>query len=116
MLFLQRILPPNIRMTPNQVRKTGISLLVLVVLIVCLKIPVLRLSREHLSRSVSAEVDAAQKEPAKPCLVAEGAFFKLKGRETRILSGAIHYFRVPAAYWEDRMKKLQSMGLTTLET
>lgn len=34
----------------------------------------------------------------------------------RILSGAMHYFRVHPEYWRDRMLKMQAMGLNTLET
>ena len=28
----------------------------------------------------------------------------------------MHYFRVPAAYWDDRLAKLRAMGLNTVET
>jgi beta-galactosidase len=42
--------------------------------------------------------------------------FYLDNAPFRILSGAMHYFRVHPAYWEDRMKKMQLMGLNTLET
>lgn len=34
----------------------------------------------------------------------------------RVLSGALHYFRVPKAYWRDRLEKLLLMGLNTVET
>jgi len=42
--------------------------------------------------------------------------FLLNGRPFRILSGAIHYFRVPEEYWKDRLLKLRAMGLNTVET
>lgn len=42
--------------------------------------------------------------------------FLLDGEPFRILSGAIHYFRVPPAYWEDRLKKLKACGFNTVET
>lgn len=42
--------------------------------------------------------------------------FFLHGRPLRILSGAIHYFRVPRAYWEDRLLKLRACGFNTVET
>ncbi len=42
--------------------------------------------------------------------------FLLKGEPFRILSGAIHYFRVPPEYWEDRLKKLRACGFNTVET
>ena len=34
----------------------------------------------------------------------------------RILSGSIHYFRVPDKYWEDRLQKARAMGLNTVTT
>ena len=42
--------------------------------------------------------------------------FFLDGKPLRILSGAIHYFRVVPEYWEDRLLKLKAMGLNTVET
>lgn len=42
--------------------------------------------------------------------------FTLDGKPFRILSGAMHYFRVLPEYWEDRMLKMKAMGLNTLET
>ena len=42
--------------------------------------------------------------------------FLLDGKPFRILSGAIHYFRVPQAYWEDRLRKLRACGFNTVET
>ena len=49
-------------------------------------------------------------------LVAQGANFTLNGQEIRILSGSIHYFRVPSAYWRDRLQKLKLMGFNTVQT
>ena len=34
----------------------------------------------------------------------------------RLLSGSIHYFRLPREYWRDRMMKLLGMGANTLDT
>ena len=42
--------------------------------------------------------------------------FVLEGKPFRILSGAIHYFRVVPEYWKDRLLKLKAMGLNTVET
>ena len=42
--------------------------------------------------------------------------FVLDGQPFRILSGAMHYFRVPRAYWDDRLYKARAMGLNTIET
>lgn len=42
--------------------------------------------------------------------------FYLNGKPHTILSGAIHYFRVPRAYWHDRLAKLRACGFNTVET
>ncbi|XP_068685890.1 beta-galactosidase-1-like protein 2 [Montipora foliosa] len=46
----------------------------------------------------------------------EGEQFFLDGKQFRILSGSIHYFRVVPEYWEDRLLKLKAMGLNTVQT
>ncbi len=45
----------------------------------------------------------------------EGKQFVYNGNPVRILSGAIHYFRVVPEYWEDRLIKLKACGLNTVE-
>jgi beta-galactosidase len=42
--------------------------------------------------------------------------FLIHGKATRIIGGAMHYPRVPRAYWRDRMQKLVDLGCNTLET
>ena len=42
--------------------------------------------------------------------------FLLDGKPFRILSGAMHYFRVVAQYWRDRLEKMRAFGLNTVET
>lgn len=42
--------------------------------------------------------------------------FYLNGEPFQIISGAIHYFRVPKDYWHDRLQKLYAMGCNTVET
>ena len=42
--------------------------------------------------------------------------FLLDGQPFRIISGAMHYFRIVPEYWEDRLKKLKACGFNTLET
>jgi beta-galactosidase len=49
-------------------------------------------------------------------LRASGDHFELDGKPFQIISGAIHYARVPRAYWRDRLRKARSMGLNTVET
>lgn len=42
--------------------------------------------------------------------------FYLDGNPIKIISGAIHYFRVVPEYWQDRLEKLQALGCNTVET
>lgn len=42
--------------------------------------------------------------------------FLLDGQPFRILSGAIHYFRVHPGQWADRIAKARMLGLNTIET
>ena len=45
----------------------------------------------------------------------DGKFF-LDGKPFSVYSGAIHYFRVPREYWEDRLLKMKAAGFNTVET
>lgn len=49
-------------------------------------------------------------------LKAANGTFEWEDKPFRILSGAIHYFRVVPEYWEDRLIKLKACGLNTVET
>ncbi len=42
--------------------------------------------------------------------------FYMEGKPVKIISGAIHYFRVVPEYWQDRLEKLKVMGCNTVET
>ncbi|MBP5453396.1 MAG: beta-galactosidase, partial [Lachnospiraceae bacterium] len=42
--------------------------------------------------------------------------FYLNGKPFKVISGAVHYFRVVPQYWRDRLEKLKAMGLNTVET
>lgn len=45
-----------------------------------------------------------------------GTTFYFNDQPTRIISGAIHYFRVVPEYWRDRLLKLKACGCNTVET
>ena len=47
--------------------------------------------------------------------IKDGKFY-LNGEEFRILSGAVHYFRMPRGKWKDIIYKARLMGLNTVET
>ncbi|MEU1177592.1 beta-galactosidase [Streptomyces sp. NPDC005820] len=51
-----------------------------------------------------------------PALTTTTDGFLLHGAPFRILSGALHYFRVHPDQWPDRLRKARLMGLNTVET
>src|SRR3984885_7403131 len=57
----------------------------------------------------------AQTAKASPIPIS-GSHFVRDGKPYQIISGAIHYPRVPRAYWRDRLRKARAMGLNTVET
>ncbi len=54
--------------------------------------------------------------PVRQTFQVSGDHFALDGKPFQIISGAIHYARVPRAYWRDRLRKARAMGLNTVET
>jgi len=46
----------------------------------------------------------------------EGDHFVLDGKPLQIISGELHYERIPREYWRDRLKKARAMGLNTIST
>ena len=42
--------------------------------------------------------------------------FMLDGKSLQIISGEMHCYRIPRAYWRDRMRKARAMGLNTIGT
>ena len=46
---------------------------------------------------------------------AENGQFTLDGKPFQVISGEMHYARIPRAYWRDRMRS-GAMGLNTITT
>ena len=42
--------------------------------------------------------------------------YLMDGKPFHLLSGAMHYFRIPKDYWYDRLLKLKECGFNTVET
>ncbi len=49
-------------------------------------------------------------------LTYQGTQFYLDGEPFVVISGTMHYFRIPRAYWHDRLLKLKECGFNTVET
>ena len=69
-----------------------------------------------LTVSVSALQSGATGREATHTFGWQGEHFLLDGKPFQIISGDMHYARVPRQYWRDRMKKMKAMGLNTLTT
>ena len=54
--------------------------------------------------------------PAVQGLTIEQGKFLLDGKPFRIISGDMHYTRVPREYWRDRLKMAKAMGINTITT
>ncbi|HZQ43099.1 MAG TPA: beta-galactosidase family protein [Acidobacteriaceae bacterium] len=59
---------------------------------------------------------AESKAPAHPILTVSGHQFLLGGKPYQIISGEMHYPRIPRPYWRDRLRKARAMGLNTITT
>ena len=42
-------------------------------------------------------------------------WFELNGKQFRIFSGSLHYFRVHPDYWQDRLRKYRAAGLNAID-
>ena len=49
-------------------------------------------------------------------LVPTSTGFLLNGKPLKIISGAVHYFRIHPSLWRDRLRKVRAAGLTVVET
>ena len=65
------------------------------------------------SGAVPAFGQAAQ---GKHSFVVSGKRFLLDGRPYQVISGEMHYPRIPRAYWRARLRMAKAMGLNTITT
>ena len=49
-------------------------------------------------------------------LTYKGKQFYMDGEPFVVISGAMHYFRIPREYWRDRLLKLKECGFNCVET
>jgi beta-galactosidase len=63
-----------------------------------------------LSAGALAQADRAHK------FAVQGGQFALDGKPFRVISGEMHYPRIPRAYWRQRFKMAKALGLNTITT
>ena len=59
---------------------------------------------------------AQPRKPVHHTFAPEGDHFTLDGKPFKILSGELHYARIPREYWHARLKMAKAMGLNTIAT
>ncbi|HEX4021662.1 MAG TPA: glycoside hydrolase family 35 protein [Acidobacteriaceae bacterium] len=67
------------------------------------------------ARQTNAESAGTNRAIANGLTVSSGKFL-LNGHPYQIISGEMHYARIPRAYWRDRLRKAKAMGLNTIST
>jgi beta-galactosidase len=63
-----------------------------------------------------ARIAFGERGPAAHSFTVSGKRFQLDGQPYQIISGEMHYPRVPRPYWRDRFRKARAMGLNTITT
>src|SRR5277367_7007239 len=58
----------------------------------------------------------AQPAPPPHTFIIQGDQFLLDGKPFKVLSGELHYARIPREYWHARLKMAHAMGLNTIAT
>ncbi len=66
--------------------------------------------------AASSSIAGAQGSRNARRLTADSGRFVFDGRPLQIISGEMHYARVPREYWRDRLRKARAMGLNTIST
>jgi beta-galactosidase len=65
---------------------------------------------------LASSVADAQNTPPPHHIAIAGDHFVLDGKPLQIISGELHYERIPREYWRDRLQKARAMGLNTIST
>ncbi len=65
---------------------------------------------------VGAADTPAHAQPAPGTFTVEDGQFLLNGKPFRVISGEMHYARIPRAYWRDRFRMAKAMGLNAVTT
>ena len=63
-----------------------------------------------------AAAAAAAAEPGRFTIDTERGMFLMDGKPFQIISGEMHYLRIPREYWRDRLRMARAMGLNTVTT
>lgn len=61
-------------------------------------------------------VCCAAQAPATHHFAVENGHFVLDGKPFQVISGEMHYQRIPRAYWRDRLRMARAMGLNSITT
>ncbi len=70
----------------------------------------------RLAAAIAASLALLAQASRSPALRTGPGGFLLDGAPFQIISGEMHYPRVPREYWRDRLRKARAMGLNTIST
>ena len=73
-------------------------------------------SAASFSATSSARAQSLKASSALHVLTVVGDEFQMDGKPYLVISGEMHYPRVPRPYWRDRFRKARAMGLNTITT
>jgi len=59
---------------------------------------------------------ASAQDASRQSFTVQGGQFVLDGKPFRVLSGEMHYARIPRAYWRERFRMAKAMGLNSVTT
>jgi beta-galactosidase len=69
-----------------------------------------------LSARAAGHADTSRTGAPHHSFAVNGTQFLMDGKPYQVISGEMHYTRVPRAYWRDRFRKARAMGLNTITT
>jgi len=69
----------------------------------------------HLSTLTHVQQQTAQAAEAVHIFTIENDRFVLDGQQVQLLSGSIHYHRIPPDQWVDRLSAVKAMGLNAIQ-
>jgi beta-galactosidase len=74
------------------------------------------MKRILLAAALALAALTTQAQPPHHTFAIQGDHFALDGKPFKILSGELHYARIPREYWHARLKMARAMGLNTIAT
>lgn len=102
----------NVVQLNPKAKTIGIIIVIIAVIILLMNFPIFSSELEEINTQLG---DINEKYTSTGGLKFKKRQFYLNSEAFRILSGAVHYFRIPDDYWDDILKKTKAAGLNTVD-